>query len=132
MAQVPLELSVEHLAGWGTGRLFRSIIHNEIGAVLSQRNGGLSLPQQFEFEQIFNCNYQDGARMLTVGGVLFDRGQRGLFENATFGDLEFVRNGNDAFRIDIPKLTPREIMALQGQMPPRPGTVSGNWANPAK
>jgi hypothetical protein len=110
----------ERLLGWGTARTFREIILNEIEAVVSQRNGSRPAAQRIEFEQVFNFHYKDGANMLTVGYVFFDRGQRGLFDEAAFDQLDFVKRGEEPFRIDIPLLTQRELRLLEKQMPPDP------------
>ncbi len=109
------------LPGFGLAKVFREVIINEIAVAIADRNGVLPPSQHMEFEQIFNFQYADGAHMLTVGGVFFDKGQRGLFTSCMFGDLNFVRPGPDAFRIGIPKLTLRELRMLEEQMPLAPG-----------
>jgi hypothetical protein len=68
-------------------------------------------------EQILNFHYSDGANMLTVAWVIFDEGQRPLFELCNFSALEFVRSGVEAFRIDIPKITAPEVRSLARQLP---------------
>jgi hypothetical protein len=108
------------LLGWNAAELFRKIIRNEIDAALEKLNGVRPDAQKMEFEQIFYFQYKDGAQMLTVGGVLFDRGQRPIFDSCAFRDLDFVRTGekrDQPFRIEIPKLTPREMKILERQMP---------------
>ncbi len=105
------------LLGWGTADLFRRVILNEIAETLAARNGTLPVGQQMNFEQIFNFHYKDGAHMLTIGGVFFDSGQRLLFDQCAFGELSFVRKAEEAFSIDIPLLTSRELRTLERQMP---------------
>jgi hypothetical protein len=105
------------MLGWGCAELFRKIIVNEIAATLEKLNGVRAPSQKMQFEQIVYFQYQDGARMLTVGGILFDRGQKPIFDQCAFSELDYYRNGDRPFRIDIPKLTQREIGFLDRQMP---------------
>jgi hypothetical protein len=119
------------LLGWGTAKFFRSVICNQITSSLAARNGVRPADQKIEYQQIFNFHYQDGARMLTVGGVFFDRGQKSIFDHCAFGDLPFVREAEDAFLIEIPKLTSAEIKRLEVQMPLLGGTVDHS-SMPAK
>jgi len=119
------------LLGWGTAKVFHSVICNQITASLAARNGVRPADQKIHYEQIFHFHYQDGARMLTVGGVFFDRGQKSIFDHCAFGDLHFVRSGGEAFPIEIPKLTSAEIKRLEVQMPLLAGTLNHS-SMPAK
>jgi hypothetical protein len=110
-------LDDEALLGWGCADLFRRIIFNQIAATLAMLNGVRSESQKMQFEQTVYFQYEDDARMMTVGGVLFDRGQKLIFDQCAFSDLEFYRAGEEPFRIDIPKLTTKEIAFLDRQMP---------------
>jgi hypothetical protein len=105
------------LVGWNAAGLFRRIILNEVAVALQNVNDVRSPAQKMHFEQILHFHYKDGAQMLTVGGVLFDAGQRGLFDLCGFEGLDFVRRGDEFFKIDIPKLTRKEIRSLDAQMP---------------
>lgn len=107
----------DDLMGWGMARTVRQILANEIEKTLADRNGVRPDPQKIEFRQIFNFHYQDGARMLTFGGIFYDRGQQAIFDQCAFSDLPFVRSGPESFLIDTPKLTTREIKRLEMQMP---------------
>ena len=55
--------------------------------------------------------------MLTVGGLLYDAGQEGTFRQCEFDDFDFSCNGADAYRIDVPKLTLREMRYLDTTLP---------------
>ena len=115
--RVDVGLTDDDLLGWGTAAVYRKILINDIQATLSQRNGTRPREQHLEFEQILNFHYKDGVQMQTVGGVLFDRGQRPIFNQCAFSDLEYFRPGDAAFRIDVPKLTARELRLLEAQLP---------------
>lgn len=115
--RVPFELATKDLRGDGTGRLYRNVIVEELTRTLADRNVGRHQGQEMRFRQILNFRYEDGVRMMTVAFVFFDAGQEALFNLCRFEDLEFYRDGEDIFEIEIPKLTPREARFLDAQMP---------------
>jgi len=57
--------------------------------------------------------------MLTVGGVLYDEGQAGKVDACRFGDLAFIKSEDDPHKIEVPKLTYRELQHLDAQLPTR-------------
>lgn len=69
------------------------------------------------WRQILNFEYADGAKMTTIGGVIFDRGQEPHYQKCAFTNLEFVHTGDDSCRIDVPTLTYRELRYLDKQLP---------------
>lgn len=115
--RVPFDLTTKDIRGEGTGKLYRNVIVEELTRTLADRNIGRHTGQQLRFRQILNFRYEDGVRMMTVAFVFFDAGQEALFNMCRFEDLDFYRHGEDAFEIEIPKLTPRETRFLDSQMP---------------
>jgi hypothetical protein len=105
------------LAGWGTARVYRDIIHNKIKDVLRERNFGLASENKMKYLQIFNFQYADGAKMLTVGGVLYDEGLSPQIASCQFERLEFVKTHGEAYRISVLSLTYREIRFLDKFLP---------------
>jgi hypothetical protein len=105
------------LAGWRRAGVVWRIIRNEIEEVLTKRNGGRSQWHKMAFQQLFHFHYADGAKMLTVGGLLFDRGQEAIMARCAFNTLPFVRAGADAYKIETPLLTYRELRHLDAQLP---------------
>ena len=73
--------------------------------------------QRMMFRQFVALEYADGAKMTSVGGVFFDSGQTAVFDGAGFGELPFFRSGDDALRIEVPMLTPREMRHLDRSLP---------------
>ncbi|CAA7615151.1 O-methyltransferase [Magnetospirillum sp. SS-4] len=120
---VEINLTDADLLGWGTAKVFRKAIINQIEEALALRNSMRPDPQKMLFRQIFNFHYEDGAKMMTVGVALFDRGQQNIFDQCGFAELDFTRNDEAAFRIDVPKLTSRELKKLESQMPLKAGTA---------
>jgi hypothetical protein len=114
---VPARIKGTDLSGWGMARVCRDIIRNEIEQTITARNGGRAPGTKFTFQQLFNFHYSDGARMLTVGGILLDEGQKALFDGCALKDLFYVRMGDDPFRIEVPNLTPREVRYLNSNLP---------------
>ena len=70
-----------------------------------------------KYQQLFNFHYADGAKMLTVGGILYDEGQQALLEKCAFDQLDFYRPNEDAHEIRAPLLTFKEIRALDAYLP---------------
>lgn len=115
--KIPEAVSGKDLGGWGTAGVCRRIIHNEILETLSERNGGRAPGSEFRYKQLFNFHYADAAKMLTVGGLLYDEGQSHIVAQCAFDNLSFVRSDADPFFIEVPNLTYREIHHLDAQLP---------------
>ncbi|MCZ4318754.1 hypothetical protein O4H26_07115 [Aequorivita viscosa] len=98
-------------------KILKKIIDNEIYSTLSKRNGGLKKEDKFKFRPLFNFKYADGARMLTVGGILVKTNDDLIFSKANFQELSFIKTGADPFEIEIPSLTHKEIKFLNSQLP---------------
>ena len=114
---VDLSSEDDTLLGWGTAAFFKVVIDAEIATALAARNGVRPPDQKIEYHQVFNFQYRDGAHMLTIGGVFLDRGQRHLFGHCAFDELDFIRFAEEAFTIEVPQLTSRELRLLDSQMP---------------
>lgn len=104
------------LADWGLARVSRQIIDNQIARTLKDRNGPLGAESQVSYEQLFNFHYADGARMLTVGGIILGRAHASKMPKATFKMLEFVRKGDEPYLIEAPVLTSRELRYLDNHL----------------
>ncbi|MCW8130299.1 MAG: hypothetical protein KIS92_08125 [Planctomycetota bacterium] len=114
---IPDDIEPKSLSDWGLAAAYRRIILNKIRECLVQRNAGKNPEEKFEFSQIFNFRYRDGARMSTFGGVIFDEGNRGHFNSCSFGSLEYVRNGEEPHEIQVPCLTFKEARFLDERLP---------------
>ena len=95
------------------------VILNEIKQTLSHRNGlHKGLPDdKIEYNPLFNFLYQDGARMLTVGGIFYESGDRTRLEQCEFENLEFVKSDATFYEIVVPTLTHRECLYLDQTLP---------------
>lgn len=115
--KLPSGWSKFKLGDWGTANAYRQIINNEINSTLRDRNGVLQSGSKIKYKQLFNFHYADGAKMLTVGGLLYDEGQSGKLASCEFENLDFVRTEDEAYKIEVPSLTLKEIRHLDKQLP---------------
>lgn len=95
----------------------KQIITSKIDEVLRDRNGVLSRDQKIHYRQLFNYSYQDGAKMLTVGGILYRSSFQEMVDACKLDELAHVKTGDKSFEITIPLLTIRERLHLDSQIP---------------
>ena len=115
--KVPIDVKKRDLSEWGTAMIYRRIVVNEIDETLKERNGILGTGERLQFKQLFNFHYQDGAKMLTVGGVLVAQRELDLVAKCAFEQLPFIRNDVEPYSIQVPCLTYRELRHLDRMLP---------------
>lgn len=115
--KVPADVSGRNLKGWEKAKIYRRIITNEIYQTLTQRNGGLEGGSKIKYKQLFNFHYADDAKMLTVGGLLHEENQLDIVDKCAFENLSFVSSDDTHYKIEIPKLTYRELRYLDAHLP---------------
>lgn len=121
---LPAELPDEGLAKPHIySRILRRILYNQINKTLIDKNSALSVGERWHFKQIMYFDYQDGACMSTVGGVLVQEKDMGRYEDCCFSGLECFRDEDDAYPIIVPNLTIKELNKLRESMP----IVEGNF-----
>lgn len=116
-SRIPPKTSTRSLRGWGLSQVYRHVGDSEIRDALATANGVRPKDQRMEYEQLFNFQYADGARMTTFGGVFFQEDRKDQLTACAFDRLPFIRHNGDAFRIEAPNLTLREIAYLERQLP---------------
>lgn len=100
--------------GWKTAEICRDIFTNEIDETLKIRNGGIAADtDKFSYQQLFNFNYKDGAKMATFGGIISQEKDSILVNKCAFDHFDFYRSGKEPYYINPPLLTFREIHALE-------------------
>lgn len=128
--KIPRGVTWQDLQGWGTAKLMRTIINNHISEILNIRNGVLQPNEKIKYTQLVNFHYADGAKMVTVGGVLHQEDPSHIVNNV-FGDLNFIRTDSQEYQIREPKLTYRELRYLDQQLPSlASGTISSTGIPP--
>ena len=116
-ARTPTELESKDLGGWQLATTCRRTISSEIDDALNAVNASRPPAQHMEFRQIMAIEYSDGAKMTTIVGTFVDKGQRPIFSSCAFDELSFYRADAPALRIEIPKLTPKEMRLLETKLP---------------
>jgi len=113
------EVQPKELKGWGTADLYWRIMSDKIEETLQERNAPEVRRDHLHFRQLFHFRYADGAKMLTVGGVIASPKDWRRLGTAAFGGLSFLRTGKDPFLIAPPTLTGREVSYLNQRLPKR-------------
>jgi hypothetical protein len=121
--RVPSSLKGSELGLWGLASVYRDIIIDEVRSTLNNRNAPAADMDRLHFRQFLNFRYRDGQRMLTVGGVLLNDSDEKVLGPDAFAELFFVREGTEAFDIEPPMLTSRELRHLNKQMPNGPADL---------
>lgn len=109
------DLNASNMNSWGPAQVERSVLQATAHSVGRDAHG---LP----FRQLFNFHYADDAKMLTWGGIVTSASLDRTIDACRFDDLHFVRTGADAFEINVPALTEREIAYLETELV---GSTSG-------
>jgi hypothetical protein len=104
--------------------IIREIINNSILTALKNKNCGLEAENQILYQQLFNIYYKDSADMLTVGGIIYNK-EQAVILNKMFSNLDFVRSDEKCFDLVVPKLTYREIHALDKLLPNKKTNKTG-------
>jgi hypothetical protein len=68
-----------------------------------------------QYQQLLHVRYADGAAMLTVGGLIYSADDD--VGKCDFSSLDFVKEGDKAYELRVPKLTYRERAALDQLLP---------------
>ncbi|RWQ03312.1 O-methyltransferase [Mesorhizobium sp.] len=114
---VPAEALDSDLRGWANAKLVRQMVKSAINAALAARNVGRPNDQKIEFEQFAAFEYADGAKMTTICGIFVDSGQKNLLSSCGFNQLSFYKSNDEATRLIVPILTPREMRMLETRLP---------------
>ena len=115
--KVPFDLTGKNLEAEEMATTCGKVILNEIEQILRGRNGLLSDERKVKYNPLFNFRYQDGAKMLTVGGIFYEACDEANLERCEFESLEFVRSDAAFYEIEVPMLTHRECLYLDKKLP---------------
>lgn len=117
------------LKDWNFAKKCKLLIDEQIQKSIKNRADRES--KSIHYQQLFNFHYSDGAKMLTIGGIIYDKVIAPNVVACSFTDLPFVKSDEDAMLIDVPNLTYREIKYLNkyissGEMNKFPKDDAGN------
>jgi hypothetical protein len=117
--KIPLGIDGSNLNLKGLSKVYRQVIEDEINTIVKCRNDGKQddNPNRLYYNQLINFEYQDGAKMLTAGGIIYNGYQKPSLAASNFSQLDFYRNAESPFEINVPSLTYREIYQLESLLP---------------
>ncbi len=115
--KIPPRVKGKNLANWGLAEVCKEIIDNEIAQSLADRNGPLSDSSKLKYNPLFNFHYEDGAKMLTVGGLFLNTRDQKKIDADIFKHLDFIRTDDSVYLIKTPVLTLRELRFLDKHLP---------------
>lgn len=104
------EITLDTITRSHVAPLFYEVVAERVRQTLSMRGGGL------RFYQIFNCIYQNGAPMFTLGGVIGTDEDEHALQNCGILTHKFVRTGSECLEISLPPLTIREKQWLDSRL----------------
>ena len=105
------------LEGWPFGALSRKLLKSEIQTSLAIRNGTAVRQDHLSFKPICNIEYDDGTNMTIIVGIVFAARDKNAVTDCGFEHLDFLPKRGRRVRINVPKLTVREIRTLEQQLP---------------
>lgn len=96
--------------------VIKKLIDSQINKTVEMRN---RLGQGFvEYKQLLFLTYQDGAPMMTIGGILADQELKEKIDNSRLFDKYWFMSYDDkVVTIEIPKLTNKEIQLILKNLP---------------
>lgn len=115
--KIPLSTTDKSLTSKNLHKLYRTIMVNEIDSSLSKKNRILSLQNKMNYAQVFNITYQDNAKMLTIGGIVYSNRDKRKYLNTGIESLPYYSNSDTVFDIKVPNLTLKEIKYLDALLP---------------
>lgn len=116
--KVRARITSKDLTGWKLAEVCRQIISNEIDDGRTERNQYSPKDERIKYQQLFNFHYEDGAKMLTVGGIFYTEKSKQMLKECAFDELDFYRPDETPFLLGkVPLLTFKEIRALNSCLP---------------
>lgn len=99
-------------------KLIQQMLVNAMDTKLSEINAASEASEQLRFKQVFFFTYSDGAPMLTIGGIMLKESSLKTF-NSKFRTktMDFIREKDKSYEIDIPILTKKETDFLNKYLP---------------
>jgi len=101
------------LFGIGMFEYSRKIINNEVIRSIKRRKEHSPI----NYKQIFNFDYNDGARMLTLGYIFYSDEDIEKFNKCEFEDFNFCKFEKDRYQIKVPSLTYKELGYINSNLP---------------
>lgn len=114
----PFDLEAEMLTNKGCPTLLKTMVNDYINHILTQRNAATPHNDQLIYKQLFYLKYQDGAPMLSLGGIVLKRSEIRQYLPPSIFALPYVRTERQDFLdIQSPILTSSEIGLIDSHLP---------------
>ena len=114
--KLPYDIKLIDFSPKNITNTLKKIINQEIKKILQIRNSVLPQNEKINYAPLYNFLYQDGALMMTIGGIIYTEDDLSKFQNSNFKSLDFISE-DDFFHIKNPSLTLKEIRLLNSQLP---------------
>ncbi|OCH07066.1 O-methyltransferase [Aliivibrio fischeri] len=98
-------------------QFLRSVIHSKAQSLVATRNAGLDEEEKLNLKQVVYFDYADGAHMSTVGYMVYSNKDRENYDRTSIEELDFFKDKNESYEIEVPNLTYREVQSLLQYMP---------------
>ena len=97
--------------------VIKKVIDDQIRRIIDLRNR-TEKGTTVEYMQLLFLTYQDGAPMMTIGGILVDEELKNKINKSKIVDkYTFISDSENIFSIDIPCLTNKEIQLILKNLP---------------
>lgn len=114
---IPDGINKDHLTRNYSTKLIHRMINSTIMSILDQRNAALNENEKLEFHQLLFLKYQDGAPMMSIGGLLLSKSDYQNFFDKNFDKLSYVRTGTDPLDLISPVVTSQELDLMNNFLP---------------
>jgi hypothetical protein len=113
--RLPLTTNKKSIQGKKLNKVLRDIINNSILESLYKINSGKT--DNMVYKQLFNFTYADGARMQTIGGIVYKESEEKNYKSCEFDRFNYVMLEDKVYNIEVPILTNKELRYLDSQLP---------------
>jgi hypothetical protein len=117
--RVPQDINLKHFRKWGKADIYARLLDVQLAGFIQDANELDSIrPLTTYCERFAYFQYADNAKMATVAWVLRDKNEIGDAVSNGLKSMDFYRAiGVDAFRIEPPVFTHKELLHLEAQVP---------------
>lgn len=110
--RVSPQVDASDLRGKRLMETYRRLLTTQIEDTFRSKNLGADQADRWQFRQILNFWYADGAQMMTAGWILYQSADSAFVDRCGFEANPFCRNSDVPLEIKIPNLTFREMRDL--------------------
>lgn len=107
----------DDLKGQPFKSLVREICDTQIERSVAIRNRGKEKAETITFKLLVRLDYADATPMMTLVYILFSEDDMNKYNQCQFDTIDFLPSVGSTIRIDMPKLTLKEIRNIEAQVP---------------